>query len=199
MLGLEQVVGFIPPAVSPVRVSLAGSGCVEVRPDRTGWRRVGRRLAGSMEGQVFPDVAEVGIGDQRGLTEPAFALAVLALEQVASALAATEDLARASDLEAFGNGFACLCFSGDSRHGARRLGVGPRVARGKTHKMSRRAEDGWIRAGNAGGGRVCGGMFLWIGERDRMGRCALRLSVFLVERKDRSDWTDPSDPTDFWM
>jgi len=125
-----------------------------------------------MEGQVFPDVAEVGIGDQGGLTEPALALAVLALEQVAGALAATEDLARTSHLEALGNGFACLCFSRDSRHGARRLGGGPGVARGKSDKMrvggKAGVESGKWRSGRVGWDRQGLWEMGWFSETGRM-------------------------------
>jgi hypothetical protein len=41
------------------------------------------------EGKIFPDVAKVSIGNQGGLAQPAFPLAVLALQQVARTLFAT--------------------------------------------------------------------------------------------------------------
>jgi hypothetical protein len=81
-----------------------------------------------MEGQILFDAFNVGVGNQCGLTQPALALAVLALKQVAGPLTATEDLARTSDFEAFGDGFPCLCFSRDSWHGTGKLGAGQPVA-----------------------------------------------------------------------
>jgi hypothetical protein len=84
-----------------------------------------------MEGQVLLDSFDVSVGNQCGLTQPALALAVLALKQVAGPLTATEDLARTSDLETLGNGFPCFCFSGDSWHGARNLGSPQPLARQK--------------------------------------------------------------------
>ena len=87
--------------------------------------------SGSVEGQVLLDVFNVGVGNQGCLAGTALAFAVLVLKQVPLALVATEDFARTSDLEAFGNGFACLCFSGYSWHGAGNLGIRGPVARQK--------------------------------------------------------------------
>ena len=84
-----------------------------------------------MEGQVLFDIFDVGIGNQACLTQPALALAVLALQQVAFALFPTEDFARTSDFETLGNGFPCLCFSRDSRHGRGKLGTRSPLARQK--------------------------------------------------------------------
>jgi hypothetical protein len=84
-----------------------------------------------MEGQVLFDILDVGVGDEGGPAQPALALAVLALKQVACSLTPAEDLARTSDFEAFGDGFPCLCFSRDSWHGAGRLGLRGAVARQK--------------------------------------------------------------------
>jgi hypothetical protein len=90
-----------------------------------------------MEGQVLFDILDVGVGDEGGPAQPAFPLAVLALKQVACSLTPTEDLARTSDFEAFGDGFPCLCFSRDSWHGAGRLGF--------THPMARQKWSVFLR------------------------------------------------------
>ena len=87
--------------------------------------------SGSVEGHVLFDVLDVGVGDEGRLAKTAFAFAVLVLEQVPFTLSTTEDFARTSDLEAFGNGFPCLCFSGYSWHGAGNLGIRGWVAREK--------------------------------------------------------------------
>jgi hypothetical protein len=84
-----------------------------------------------MEGQILFDAFHIGIGDEGGLAQPALALAVLALKQVACSLTPTEDLARTSDFEALGDGFPCLCFSRDSWHGAGRLSLPGDLARQK--------------------------------------------------------------------
>jgi hypothetical protein len=73
--------------------------------------------------KILPDVSQVGVGDEARLAQPAFPLAVLALEQVACALFATKDLPGTSDFEALGDGFPCLCFSRDSWHGTGKLGT----------------------------------------------------------------------------
>jgi hypothetical protein len=86
---------------------------------------------GSMEREVLLDVFDVGGGNEGGLPQAAFALAVFALQQVARTLFATEDLTRASDFETLGDGFPCLCFSRDSWHGAANLGAAAPVARQK--------------------------------------------------------------------
>ena len=87
--------------------------------------------SGSVEGQVLFDVLDVSVGDEGRLAETAFAFAVLVLKQVPLTLSTTEDFARTSDLEALGNGFPCLCFSGYSWHGAGKLGIRGPVAREK--------------------------------------------------------------------
>jgi hypothetical protein len=76
-----------------------------------------------VEGKVLFDVFNVGVGDQGSLTQPALALAVLALQQVAGSLFPSEDLPRTCHFEAFGNGFPGLCFSRDSWHGTGKLGI----------------------------------------------------------------------------
>ena len=132
----EPVVVFIPPAVSPVRVSLAGSGCVEaVRFADGGVCRC--RLRDQWKGRFSLTLRDVSVGNEGGLAQPALALAVLALKQVACSLTATEDLARTSDFEALGDGFPCLCFSRDSWHGAGRLGLRQAVASQKWRVFSR--------------------------------------------------------------
>lgn len=84
-----------------------------------------------MEGQVLFDIFDVSGGNQTCLTQPALALAVLALQQVSFALFPTEDFARTSDFETLSNGFSCLCFSRDSRHGTGKLGTPSPLARQK--------------------------------------------------------------------
>ena len=87
----------------------------------------------SVEGKILFDVSNVSIGNKACLTQPALALAVLALQQVACSLFTTKDLPRTCHLEAFGNGFPCLCFSRDSWHGARKLTTHPPLASKKRH------------------------------------------------------------------
>jgi len=84
-----------------------------------------------MEGQVLFDILDVSGGNQGSLTEPALALAALALKQVSFTLTPTEYFARTSDFEAFGNGFPCLSFSRDSWHGRGKLGTNRPLAREK--------------------------------------------------------------------
>jgi len=75
----------------------------------------------SMEGKVLLDSLDVSFRHESGLAESAFALAALALKQVAFSLMSTQDLPGASDFEALGDGFPCFCFSSNSWHGARKL------------------------------------------------------------------------------
>lgn len=82
-----------------------------------------------MEREVFLHVFHVGCGNESRLPKPALAFAVLAFEQVARALMAAKDLPGTSDFEALGDGFACLCFSRDSWHGAAKLADRAAVAR----------------------------------------------------------------------
>jgi hypothetical protein len=84
-----------------------------------------------MEGQVLFDILDVSGGNEGSLAQPALALAVLALKQVAGSLTPTEDFARTSDFETLGNGFPCLCFSRDSWHGTGKLGIATLLARQK--------------------------------------------------------------------
>ncbi len=84
-----------------------------------------------MEGQVLFDILDVSCRDEGCFAQPALALAVLALQQVAFSLTTTEYFARTSDFEAFSNGFSCLCFSRDSWHGTRKLGPSRPLARQK--------------------------------------------------------------------
>jgi hypothetical protein len=86
---LEQVVVFIPSTVSPVRVSLAGSGCVKAVRFADGGVFSLRRFQLTGKRKIFPDVSKVSIGNKGGLAQPAFPLAVLALQQVACALFTT--------------------------------------------------------------------------------------------------------------
>ena len=81
------------------------------------------------ERKIFPDVSQVGVGNEGRLAQPAFPLAVLALKQVPRALFPAEDLPGSSDFETLGNGFPCLCFSRDSWHGGRKLDPEPSLAR----------------------------------------------------------------------
>ena len=81
-----------------------------------------------MERKILFDVFNVCGGNKGGLAQPALALAVLALKQVACPLAPPEDLACSSHFEALGYGLPCLCFSRDSWHGAVKLGPADLVA-----------------------------------------------------------------------
>lgn len=76
-----------------------------------------------MERKVLFDIFDVGVGNKARSAESAFALAALALKQVAFALVATEYFPCTSDFEAFGDGFPCFCFSRYSWHGAGKLAV----------------------------------------------------------------------------
>lgn len=84
-----------------------------------------------MERKVLFDIFDVGVGNQACSAEGAFALAALALKQVAFALMATEDLPCTGDFEAFCDGFPCFCFSRYSWHGAGKLAVWDTLARRK--------------------------------------------------------------------
>ena len=57
-----------------------------------------------MEGKVLFDILDVGVGNKTRSAESAFALAALALKQVAFSLVTTEYLPGASDFEALGMG-----------------------------------------------------------------------------------------------
>jgi hypothetical protein len=81
--------------------------------------------------KILPDVSKVSIGDQSSLPKTTLALAVLALQQVASPLFPTKNFPRSCDLETLGNGFPCLCFSRDSWHGTGKLGIATMLARQK--------------------------------------------------------------------
>ena len=74
-----------------------------------------------MERKVLFDILDVSRRNQACLAESAFALAALALEQVAFSLETAKYLPCASDFEALGDGLPCFCFSSDSWHGARKL------------------------------------------------------------------------------
>ena len=84
-----------------------------------------------MEGKVLLDSLDVSVRHESGPTERAFALAALALKQVAFSLMTTQDLPCASDFEALGDGFPCFCFSSDSWHGKGKLVILTTLARGK--------------------------------------------------------------------
>jgi hypothetical protein len=84
-----------------------------------------------MEGKVLFDILDVSCRNQAGLAESAFALAALALKQVAFSLVTTEYLPCASDFEALGDGLPCFCFSSNSWHGARKLREPGMLARQK--------------------------------------------------------------------
>ena len=84
-----------------------------------------------MEGKVLFDILDVGVRHESGPAESAFALAALALKQVAFSLMATQDLPCTSNFEALGDGFPCFCFSSNSWHGARKLGNHRVLARQK--------------------------------------------------------------------
>jgi hypothetical protein len=87
-----------------------------------------------MEGKVLFDIFDVSVRHESGPAESAFALAALALKQVAFSLMATQDLPCASDFEALGDGFPCFCFSSNSWHGARKLRNRENMARQKWAK-----------------------------------------------------------------
>ena len=110
----------------PLGIRLGGG-----RPIRGRGRRFVVAFRSAGEGKIFPDVAKVSIGNQGGLAQPAFPLAVLALQQVACSLFTTKDLPRTCHFETLGNGFPCLCFSRDSWHGTGNLGIRGLKAREK--------------------------------------------------------------------
>jgi len=95
-----------------------------------------------MEGKVLFDIFDVSVRHESGPAESAFALAALALKQVAFSLMATQDLPCASDFEALGDGFPCFCFSSNSWHGARNLRNQENLARQKWAKKIVRP-GGW--------------------------------------------------------
>lgn len=121
LFGCEQVVllSFLPQShlfVSPVyRIRLCKG-----RPLRGRGR--GLSFASlSMEGKVLFDILDVSGRNKTRFTESAFALAALALKQVAFSLMTAKYLPGASDFEALGDGLPCFCFSSYSWHGARNL------------------------------------------------------------------------------
>ena len=83
------------------------------------------------ERKILSDVSKVSIGDESSLPKTTLALAVLALQQVASPLFPTKNFPCPSDFETLGNGFPCFCFSSDSWHGTGKLGTCGPVARQK--------------------------------------------------------------------
>jgi len=83
------------------------------------------------ERKILSDVSKVSIGDESSLPKTTLALAVLALQQVASPLFPTKNFPCPSDFETLGNGFPCFCFSSDSWHGTGKLGTSDPVARQK--------------------------------------------------------------------
>jgi len=87
-----------------------------------------------VERKVLFDISDVSGGNKGCLTESAFALAALALQQVAFSLFATQDLPGASDFEALGDGLPCFCFSSYSWHGGRNLVSHALLARQKWKK-----------------------------------------------------------------
>lgn len=84
-----------------------------------------------MERKVLFDIFDVCVGYETRTTESAFALAALALKQVAFPLVTAENLSCARDFEALGDGLSCFCFSSYSWHGARKLMNALRLAREK--------------------------------------------------------------------
>jgi len=84
-----------------------------------------------MERKVLFDIFDVGGRNKACLSESAFALAALALQQVAFTLFAAEYLPCAGNFEAFGDGLTCFCFSSYSWHGARKLPDATSLARQK--------------------------------------------------------------------
>ena len=85
----------------------------------------------SVEGKVLFDVPDIGGGNEGGFAQSAFALAILALEQVAFTLFAAKNLPSARDFEAFGDSLPCFCFSSYSWHAARIIATGALLARAK--------------------------------------------------------------------
>jgi hypothetical protein len=83
------------------------------------------------ERKILSDVSKVSIGDESSLPKTTLALAVLALQQVASPLFPTKNFPSSSDFETLGNGFPCFCFSSDSWHGTGKLGTRHFLARQK--------------------------------------------------------------------
>jgi hypothetical protein len=88
--------------------------------------------------KILPDVSKVSIGDQSSLPKTTLALAVLALQQVASPLFPTKNFPSSSDFETLGNGFPCFCFSSDSWHGTGKLGIAPILASQNWHDFFRK-------------------------------------------------------------
>jgi hypothetical protein len=84
-----------------------------------------------MERKILFDVFNVSIGNKARSTESAFALAALALKQVAFSLMTTQNLSCARDFEALGDGLPCFCFSRYSWHGGRKLATRAALAREK--------------------------------------------------------------------
>jgi len=74
-----------------------------------------------MERKVLFDILDVCCRNKACLAESAFALAALALKQVAFSLETAKYLPCTSDFESLGDGFPCFCFSSYSWHGARKL------------------------------------------------------------------------------
>lgn len=72
------------------------------------WRRT-IQLSG--ERKIFHHALVVCSADNGGFAQSTLALAILALEQVASTLFAAEDLPCTRDLESLGDGLASLCFT----------------------------------------------------------------------------------------
>ena len=120
---LEQTVDFISFHSLDCSCLPRGIRLCKGRPIRGRGRIIRYLTSISMEREVFPDVSKVSIGDQSSLPKTTLALAVLALQQVASPLFPTKNLPRTRDFEALGNGFPCLCFSRDSWHGTGKLGT----------------------------------------------------------------------------
>jgi hypothetical protein len=95
-----------------------------------------------MEGKVLLDSTDVSFRHESGLAESAFALAALALKQVAFSLMSAQDLPGASDFEALGDGFPCFCFSSNSWHGAQKLRNHEALARQKWGEKSAHPSSG---------------------------------------------------------
>ena len=78
-----------PSTVSTVRVSLAGSGCVKAVRFADGGVVSLPVFQLTGERKILSDVSKVSVGDECSLPKTMLALAVLALQQVASPLFAT--------------------------------------------------------------------------------------------------------------
>ena len=76
-----------------------------------------------MERKVLFNISHVGLGNEGSFTESAFALAALALQQVAFPLFTAQNLPGASDFESLGDGLPCFCFSSYSWHGGRKIPI----------------------------------------------------------------------------